>query len=194
MTLRFGKIFALGIMLGVLQVQMLAAPTIMGTLKTRDNKPVLVNGNKVNSGTTILSGARIQSPAKTGATVDVPSLGRLDFAPNTDFVVTFDASKITVRLKAGYVVLTTRKGISGMVTTPDGKAFETDSSKLSSVIARTAGSQGPEAAVPIGAAGGMSTGAAAATIGGAGAAVVGGAAAAGSSGRGSNLSTDKPRP
>lgn len=194
MTLRFGKALALAITLGVLQVQMLAAPTIMGTLRTRDNKPVLVNGNKVSSGTTILSGARIQSPDKVGATVDLASLGRLDFAPNTDFVVIFDASKITVRLKAGYVVLTTRKGISGIVTTPDGKAFETDSSKLSSVIARTAGAQGPEASVPIGAAGGISTGAAAGTVGGAGAAVVGGAAAAGSNGRGSDLSTDKPRP
>jgi hypothetical protein len=193
MTLRFGKVFALAIMLGVLQVQMLAAPNIMGTLRTRDNKPVVVNGNKVNSGTTIMSGSHIQSPEKTGATVDVPSLGRLDFAPKTDFVVTFDAGKITVRLKVGYVVLTTRKGITGIVTTPDGKAFETDSTKLSSVIARTAGALGPEASVPIGAAGGMSTGAAAATVGGVGAAVVGGAAASSSKGRGSDLSTDKPQ-
>jgi len=192
MTLKFGKALALAITLGVLQVQMLAAPTIMGTLRTRDNKPVLVNGNKVSSGTTILSGARIQSPEKVGATVDLPSLGRLDFAPNTDFVVTFDASKVSVRLKAGYVVLTTRKGISGVVTTPDGKAFETDSSKLSSVIGRTAGALGPEASVPIGAAGGMSAGAGA-TVGGVGAAVVGGATAAGSNGRGKDLSTDKPR-
>lgn len=193
MTLRFGKVFALALVLGVLQVQMLAAPTLMGTLRTRNNKPVLVNGNKVSSGTSIASGSRIQSPDKIGATVDLASLGRLDCTPNTDFVVTFDASKITVRLKAGYVVLTTRKGISGLVTTPDGKAFETDSSKLSSVVARTAGALGPEASVPIGAAGGMSTGAAAATVGGVGAAVVGGAAAAGSNGRASDLSSDKPR-
>jgi hypothetical protein len=193
MTLRLGKVFALAIVLGVLQVQMLAAPTLMGTLRTRDNKPVLVNGNKVSSGTTILSGARIQSPNKVGATVDLASLGRLDFAPDTDFVVTFDAGKVSVRLKAGYVVLTTRKGISGIVTTPDGKAFETDSSKLSSVVARTLGALGPEASVPIGAAGGLGGGAAAATLGGVGAAVVGGAAAAGSNGRASDLSTDKPR-
>jgi hypothetical protein len=194
MTLRFGKVFALAIVLGVLQVQMLAAPTLMGTLRTRDNKPVLVNGNKVSSGTTILSGARIQSPNKVGATVDLASLGRLDFAPNTDFVVNFDAGKVSVRLKAGYVVLTTRKGISGIVTTPDGQAFETDSSKLSSVVARTVGALGPEASVPIGAAGGLGGGAAAATLGGVGAAVVGGVAAAGSNGRASDLSTDKPRP
>jgi hypothetical protein len=193
MTLRLGKVFALAIVLGVLQGQMLAAPTLMGTLRTRDNKPVLVNGNKVSSGTTILSGARIQSPNKVGATVDLASLGRLDFAPDTDFVVTFDAGKVSVRLKAGYVVLTTRKGISGIVTTPDGKAFETDSSKLSSVVARTLGALGPEASVPIGAAGGLGGGAAAATLGGVGAAVVGGAAAAGSNGRASDLSTDKPR-
>jgi hypothetical protein len=193
MTLRFGKLFALAILLGVLQVQIFATPTIMGTLRTRDNKPVLVNGNKVRSGTTVISGAHIQSPEKTGATVEVASLGRLDFAANTDFVVTFDAGKITVRLKAGYLVLTTRKGINGVVTTPDGKAFETDSTKLSSVIARTAGALGPEASVPVGAAGGMSTGASA-TVGGVGAAVVGGAAAANSKGRGSDLSSDKPRP
>jgi hypothetical protein len=140
-----------------LQVQMLAAPTLMGTLRTRANKPILVNGNKASSGTTILSGARIQSPDKVGATVDLASLGRLDFAPNTDFIVTFDAGNISVRLKAGYVVLTTRKGISGVVTMPDGKALETDSSKASSVIARTAGALEPEASVPIGAAGELGT-------------------------------------
>jgi hypothetical protein len=190
MSLRFGKALALGIMLGVLQVQMLAAPILTGTLRTRANKPVLVNGNKVNSGTTILSGARIQSPDKVGATVDLASLGKLDFAPNTDFVVTFDASNIWVRLKAGYVVLTTRKGISGIVTTPDGKVVETDRSKLSSVIARTPGALGPEAAMPIGAVG-VGTGAAAGASAAVGAAVVGSSAASSNS-RGKDLSPDKP--
>jgi hypothetical protein len=193
MISRIGKAVALVFALAVLQTQILATP-VMGKLRTRENKPISVNGNKVRSGSTILSGARIQSPEKVGATVDLGSLGRLDFAPKTDFVLTFDATKISVQLNAGYVVLTTRKGISGIVTTPDGKTVETDRSKLSSVVARTAGAQGPEAAVPIGAAAGGLGAGTTATIGGAGAAVAGGAAAAGSSGRGNDLSSDKPRP
>lgn len=190
MTLRFGKTLALAITLGVLQVQMLAVPRLMGTLRTRANRPVLVNGNKAGSGTTILSGARIQSPDKVGATVDLASLGKLDFAPNTDFVVTFDASNVSVQLKAGYVVLTTKKGIAGVVTTPDGKVVETDGSKLSSVIARTAGALGPEAAVPIGAAASASTAGAAAATAAVGATVVGGAATA--NGRASDPSPIRP--
>ncbi|MDX6614374.1 MAG: hypothetical protein QOD75_3560 [Blastocatellia bacterium] len=189
------SLVAIAILVLVTQVATAAAATpISGKLATRNNKPILVNGNSVKPGTTIFSGSNLQSPAKVGATVDLGWLGRLDMAPLTDVTVVFDATHIDVQLKSGYVVLTTSKGITGKVTTSEGKVFQTDLAKVSSVIARTAGSVGPEVAAPIGAAaGGLSAGAIGG-IGAAGAGVIGGAAAAQGSSRGSDLSTDKPRP
>ena len=189
------SLIAIAVLLLVTHVATATAATpVTGKLRTRNNKPLLVNGNSVKPGTTIFSGANIQSPAKVGATIDLGSLGRLDMAPLTDLTVVFDAVRIEVQLKSGYVVLTTGKGITGRVVTSEGKVLETDVTKLSSVIARTAGSAGPEVAAPIGAAaGGLSAGVVGG-VGAAGAAVVGGAVAAQGSTRGSDLSTDKPRP
>jgi len=186
---------AIAILVLVTQVATAAAAApISGKLATRNNKPILVNGNSVKPGTTIFSGSNLQSPAKVGATLDLGYLGRLDMAPLTDVTVVFDATHIDVQLKSGYVVLTTAKGITGKVTTSEGKVFQTDLAKVSSVIARTAGSVGPEVAAPIGAAAGGLSSAAIGGIGAAGAGVIGGAAAAQGSSRGGDLSTDKPRP
>lgn len=191
MNSKISKTIVLAFVACALQVQAMAGAGLLGKLKTRDNKPVSVNSHQVSSGTSIVSGSQIQCPEKVGATVDLGSLGRIDMAPKTDLTLTFNASGISVQLRAGYVVLTTAKGISGNVTTPEGKVFQTDSAKMSSVVARTKDAVGPETAAGVHA-GGMSSGA---TIGvvGAGAAVVGGAAAAKSGGRGSDLSGDNPR-
>lgn len=169
-----------------------AAAPLTGKLTTRGSKPVIVNGNKVNAGTAIFSGAQIQSPENVGATVDLGTLGRLDLAPKTDITLTFSAGNVAVELRAGYVVLTTQKGVKGYVRTPEGALSQTDPTKLSSVVVRMAGSVGPEAAAPIGAAGGLSAGATAG-VAAAGAAVVGGAVAVKSSGRGQDVSPAAPR-
>ena len=168
-----------------------AAP-MTGKLRTRGSKPVIVNGNKAVSGSTIFSGAQIQSPEGVGVTVELGSLGRLDMAPNANVTLTFSAGNVAAELKSGYVVLTTNKGIKGSVRTSEGQLVETDPSKLSSVIARTTGSVGPEAAAPVGAAAGGIGAGTAAGIGAAGAAVVGGAAAARGDGRGNDVSPSSP--
>lgn len=189
------SLMAIAVLLLVTHVATVSASTpVSGKLRTRNNKPLLVNGNSVKPGTTIFSGANIQSPAKVGATIDLGSLGRLDMAPLTDVTLVFDAVHIDVQLKSGYVVLTAGKGITGRVVTSEGKVLETDVTKVSSVIARTAGSAGPEVAAPIGAAAGGLGAGAVVGIGAAGAGVIGGVAAAQGSTRGSDLSTDKPRP
>jgi len=174
-----------------LQAQVMAGPDLMGKLRTGKNKPVLVNSNQASSGTTIISGARIQCPDKVGATVELGSLGRLDIAANSDLTLVFDATKVTVHLRSGYVVLTTNKGITGTVNTSEGTVFRTDPAKVSSVIARMRGASGPETGAVIGAQG--SPGIGGAGVAGAAAAVVGGAAAAAAAGRGSDLSSDNPR-
>ena len=183
---RIGNLFVLFLLAGVLHA--VAAVPPMGKLKTRDNKPVVVNGHKTVSGTTLLSGSEIQCPDKVGATIDLGSLGRLDIAPKTDLTLTFHDTDVSVQLRSGYVVLTTNKGVCGTVNTTEGEVFKTDCSKTSSVIAKTGGVIGPATAASVGAGGGIGG---AAGIAGAAAAVVGGAAAT-SIGRGSNLSPDKP--
>jgi hypothetical protein len=185
--------FALALVtIATLVVAVAAKPAMMGRLKTRDNKPVTVNGNKANSGTTLLSGSEIQCPDKVGATLDLGTLGRIDIAPKSDLKVSFTNTTVSVELRSGYVVLTTNKGVSGTVNTNDGEAFHTNSSMNSSVIAKTKGVNGPETAASVGAShGGISTGAAVGIAGG-GAALVGGAAATKTGGRGSEMSTDKP--
>ena len=192
MTSRLSKTITLVFIIGAFQMQVMAGAGLMGKLRTRDNKPVLVNNNKAKSGTTIMSGARIQCPEKIGATIDLGSLGRLDMAPNTDVALTFDATRVAVQLNSGYVVLTTNKGITGTVTNADGRVVQTDVTKLSSVVAMTAGAVGPEAAVPIGAGASLLSAGAAAGVAGSAAAVVGGTATSKSKG-GSDLSTDNPR-
>lgn len=190
---KLSKTIALVFVTCAFQAHVMAGPGLMGKLRTSNNKPVLVNSNKAGSGTTIISGARIQCPAKIGATVDLGSLGRLDIAANSDLTLVFAASEVTVQLRSGYVVLTTNKGITGTVTTSEGTVFGTDPSKVSSVIAKMKDAQGPETGAPIGAAQGGSGVGPTAGVAAAAAAVVGGAAAVKSGGRGSDLSSDNPR-
>ena len=134
------------------------AGQIAGKLTTRRNKPITVNGNSTKSGTTIFSGAEIQTPDGVGATVQLASLGRLDIAPNTNLTLTFSEGNIIVNLKEGYVILTTQKGITGSVRHPDGKVFGTDPSELSSVIGRTPGSASATTAASAGAGTGAGAG------------------------------------
>jgi hypothetical protein len=190
---KFSKTIAFVFVTCAFQVHVMAGPDLMGKLRTGKNKPVLVNSNKARSGTTIISGARIQCPDKIGATVELGSLGRLDIAANSDLTLVFAAGEVTVQLRSGYVVLTTNKGIIGTVNTSEGTVFRTDPAKVSSVIAKMKGAQGPETGAAIGAAPGGPGVGAAVGVGTAAAGVVGGAAAATSGGRGSDLSSDNPR-
>jgi hypothetical protein len=191
MISRTGKTMTLALALAMIASVVIANPAMMGRLKTRNNKPVTVNGNKATSGTTLLSGSDIQCPDKVGATLDLGPLGRIDIAPKSDLKVDFTNSTVSVELRSGYVVLTTNKGISGTVNTNDGEVFHTNSAMNSSVIAKTKGVNGAETAASVGASnGGISTGAAIG-VAGAGAAVVG-TAAVKANGRGSEVSPDKP--
>lgn len=86
-----------------------------GRLTTGGNNPVTVNGNSARSGETIFSGQRIQTPAGTGATVQLGQLGRLDIAPSTDVTLTFEAERIDVSVASGCVILTANRGVAGSV-------------------------------------------------------------------------------
>src|SRR5918999_6562150 len=86
-----------------------------GRLTTRGNNPVTVNGNSARSGETIFSGQSIQTPDGVGATVNLPGLGRVDIAPNTNLTLTFEAGKVNAALVSGCVILTANRGNAGSV-------------------------------------------------------------------------------
>ncbi len=194
MRKRLTKAFAASLMFVALAIasglDVTAKTPLTGKLKTRDNKQISVNGNRVSTGTTVVSGARVETPEGVGATIDLGVLGRVDLAPQTSMTLTFGAARVAVNLSSGYVVLTTNKGVEGTVTDASGKVVATDATKTSSVVGRTPGGPGPETAV--GAQGGGIGAGTVGVVGGAGAAA-GGAAAARGRGRGRNLSPGTPR-
>jgi hypothetical protein len=104
---------------------------ISGQLATVRQAKILVNGNITPSGATIFSGSQLQTPESVGAAIMVGSLGRVDIAPKTTLVVTFTSETMEIDLTAGCVILSTEKGISGLVKTPQGVNQKIGPEKLS---------------------------------------------------------------
>jgi hypothetical protein len=99
----------------VAKVTAAAQGGVQGRLTTRGNKPVNVNGNGAKSGETIFSGQSIQTPAGVGATVNLPGIGRVDIAPNSNVTLTFENGKVNVTLVSGCSILTADRGNMGSV-------------------------------------------------------------------------------
>ena len=114
-----------------------AAPARTGKLMTRGNHPVSLNGNSTSSGTTVLSGSELQTPAGVGASVQLGRNGLVRLAPETSLTLNFDNESIDVTLNSGYATLTTNEGIRGSITMPDGKTVRNDASKLSTIEGQT---------------------------------------------------------
>ncbi len=110
-----------------------------GKLITRGNHPISLNGNRTSSGTTVLSGSELLTPAGVGASVQLGRNGHLTLAPETSLTLDFDDASIDVTLNSGYATLTTNEGIRGSITMPDGKTVRNDATKLSTI-------EGPSAA------------------------------------------------
>ena len=120
----FFRLAALLVAVCVAQVYVFAAPVVTpqagGTLKTTDNKPVIVNGNRAAGGTTILPNTSIQTPAGVGATVQL-GFAEVSMRPGSDIVLDFTPDKdVTVTLKHGCVSITTVGDAQGMIIRPDG--------------------------------------------------------------------------
>lgn len=91
-------------------------------LTTRGNQPILVNGNNVSSGGTLLTGATIETPDAVGATIDLGPLGTIDLAPNTKIELQFEDGKIRVKVIQGCVIVKAKKGTAATVDTDQGTA------------------------------------------------------------------------
>lgn len=100
-------------------------PQASGTLKTTNNQPITVNGNSVTPGTTILSGASIQTPPGVAATLNL-GFATIEIAPASDVLVEFMADgNVKVTIKKGCVTVKTQGNGNGSIVLPDGTTTST---------------------------------------------------------------------
>ncbi|MDX6695791.1 MAG: hypothetical protein QOF02_3394 [Blastocatellia bacterium] len=112
-------------------------PARTGKLTTRGNNPISLNGISTNSGTTVLPGAQLLTPANVGASVVIGRIGLLRMAPESSLTLNFNDKSVDIILNSGYATLTTAAGVKGTIATPDGKTASNDTSKLSTIEAQT---------------------------------------------------------
>lgn len=75
---------------------------ITATLHTKNNQPVSINGNPAGTGTTILTGATIETPDQVSATIDLGAAGTVEVGPNTKIELSFDENgNVHVKLIRG---------------------------------------------------------------------------------------------
>ncbi len=99
---------------------------LSGILTTVGNKPITVNTAAAITGTTILSGATIETPQGVGASISLGSLGSLEMEQDAKVVLTFQAKKIDVLLIKGCVTLRATKGTVGKIETSKQVVGKTD--------------------------------------------------------------------
>jgi ferric-dicitrate binding protein FerR (iron transport regulator) len=109
------------------------ASMLFGQLLMNGEQSALVNGTSATSGTTIFSGAQLQTPAGVAASVQLGNLGRLAIDPDTLLSLTFDKDYIDVQVTAGNAVLTTNAGVKGTLATPNGEKLSTNAATTSTV-------------------------------------------------------------
>src|SRR5947208_7307071 len=78
-----------------------SAKVLLGKLVTMSNRPILVNGGEAITGTTILSGAQLITPAASIATVQLNNVGTVMIAPSSNVTLHFDLKSATVRIASG---------------------------------------------------------------------------------------------
>ena len=112
------------------------APQTGGTLTTTDNKQVLVNGNRVGAGTTVLPNSSIETPSGVAANVQL-GFAEVSVAPGSDIVLDFTpGTEVTVTLKRGCVVIRTVGNAQGIIIRPDGTSVATGTGKVANACDR----------------------------------------------------------
>jgi hypothetical protein len=102
---------------------------LVGRLSMADQQVIFVNGNEARTGTTIFSGMRLQSPTGVSASVQLGALGQLNLDPGADVTLDFSDGRVSVKVAAGDVTLTTNDGVEATVTTSDGNVLKSENSK-----------------------------------------------------------------
>jgi len=94
---------------------------LLGKLVTMSNRPVFVNGAEAITGSIVLSGAQVTTPASSFATVQLDNVGAVTIAPSSTVTLTFDAKNINVKVASGDATLMTADGVKGTVVGPNGE-------------------------------------------------------------------------
>lgn len=103
-----------------------AAPQVLARLMT-EGGPARVDGNDAPDGSSLISGATIETPANVAATIQIGSLGTVELTPGSIIVLHFTNTNINVVLKQGCSILQTNKGTMGSITDSQGVALKTNS-------------------------------------------------------------------
>ena len=78
---------------------------ITARLLTKNNAPITVNGNSTATGATILTGAVIETPDLTSASIDLGDAGVVELQPNSKIQIDFDENgNVRVKVLRGCVV------------------------------------------------------------------------------------------
>lgn len=145
----------------IVSAQTPASQMVTGILDISGAKFVLLNGNKTPKGTTVLSGAQLETENANGAMVTFDRLGRIEVGCRSSVKLNFTAERVEVTVLSGFARLVTNQGIMGTLITPDAMELKTDASlPTSTVETSTQNPCGPLvfAAVPAaGAAAGVAT-------------------------------------
>ncbi|HYX30105.1 MAG TPA: hypothetical protein VE863_16305 [Pyrinomonadaceae bacterium] len=115
------KVLALGMLIAVMNVYVFAGSeagngkTLLGKLITTSNRPVIVNGGEAITGSVIVSGAELTTPAASGAIVELNSLGTVVVSPSSNVILTFDSKSVQANVLSGFASVATAEGVNGTV-------------------------------------------------------------------------------
>ena len=82
-------------------------------LTTKNSKPIIVNGNSMGPGGTLLTGATIETPDQVSAKLDLGDAGIVQVEPNSKIQLDFDADG-NVRVKVLRGCLLVKKKVNGL--------------------------------------------------------------------------------
>jgi hypothetical protein len=116
----------------------LAQTKITGVLTVAESSPtvtgafVTVNGERAESGRTILSPSEIVTPVNMNAKIAVANVGSVTISPNSTINLNFDNSNLSGILVNGEFIIYSNPNVSVDFSAPDGKISIPASSKLNS--------------------------------------------------------------
>jgi hypothetical protein len=96
-----------------------SSKVLLGKLVTMSNRPIMVNGAEAITGTIILSGAQLTTPAASMATVQLDN-GTVTVAPSSNVTLRFDSKSVAVKINSGDATLSTADGVKGTVVGANG--------------------------------------------------------------------------
>lgn len=122
------RVLSTFVLIAVVNVYVFAAGAVapngkvlLGKLVTMSNRTVFVNGAEAITGSIVLSGAQLTTPASSFATVQLDNVGAVTIAPSSTVTLTFDTKNINVKVASGDATLMTADGVKGTVVGPNGE-------------------------------------------------------------------------